>query len=188
MDSHAPRPGGRWQNPEQRTCLLHDPSWQSSIIVSRLSRCLWFAAHSSSRGTAQGVSASSYCATHANTAPAGCEIIRIHQFQMATAGVADTQRKHPMKREGQWNHRVCFWVHCNVTPDYSSHVRNYTMKRLNQHDEMFNEKGPSPAVRLNSATFNHRRCSTNTGHRVAVKYRNQWFQWAEFWDDEVSNV
>ena len=54
LSSHAHSWGLWWQNPEQRTCLPHDPSQLISIIVSRLSNCLWSAAHSYSRGAVKG--------------------------------------------------------------------------------------------------------------------------------------
>lgn len=63
---------------------------------------------------------------------------------MATAGVADAQRKHPMK--GGWGAVKSQGVflgplqcHC---PDTAPTLGITEMKRLNQHDEMFNEKGP----------------------------------------------
>lgn len=52
LSSHAHSLSLWWQNPEQQTCLPHDPSQLSSIIVSRLSSCLWSAAHSTAaKGT-----------------------------------------------------------------------------------------------------------------------------------------
>lgn len=39
---------------------------------------------------------------------------------------------------------------------------------------MFNEKGASAAVRLNLVLLGHRRCSTKSGHWVAVAHRKQW--------------
>lgn len=74
-------------------------------------------------------------------------------------------KKIPDETRRAVKHRVCYWVHHNVAAAVcSSHVMIYRMKRLNQHDEMFNEKGPSAAARLNSAQICHRRCSTKTGH------------------------
>lgn len=54
LSSHAHSWGLWWQNPEQRTCLPHDPSQLISIIVSRLPSCLWSVAHSYSRGAVKG--------------------------------------------------------------------------------------------------------------------------------------
>lgn len=62
---------------------------------------------------------------------------------MATAGVADAQRKHPMKGEGAVKPQGAFLgplqCHC---PHTAPMLGITEMKRLNQHDEMFNEKGP----------------------------------------------